>query len=236
MNIAIILAAGSGTRMGNASVPKQFLMIYNKPIVVHTIEQFEMHFDIDEIVVVTKKDYIDEIKVWIRQFDLSKVHHVVEGGDTRQASVYNGLLAIAPFAKDDDIVLIHDSARPLVNGRIISDNIEGALRYGAVDTVIPSADTIIHSQDGEKIDDVPLRKELFLGQTPQSFRYEKIIKAHQEAIKNHIENASDDAQLIRKNQGEVYLVNGDRLNFKITTFDDLMMLKALLKIGKTEVQ
>ena len=222
MNIAIILAAGSGTRMGNASVPKQFLMIYNKPIVVHTIEQFEMHFDIDEIVVVTKKDYIDEIKVWIRQFDLSKVHHVVEGGDTRQASVYNGLLAIAPFAKNDDIVLIHDSARPLVNGRIISDNIEGALRYGAVDTVIPSA--------------VPLRKELFLGQTPQSFRYEKIMKAHQEAIKNHIENASDDAQLIRKNQGEVYLVNGDRLNFKITTFDDLMMLKALLKIGKTEVQ
>lgn len=236
MNIAIILAAGSGTRMGNASVPKQFLMIYNKPIVVHTIEQFEMHFDIDEIVVVTKKDYIDEIKVWIRQFDLSKVHHVVEGGDTRQASVYNGLLAISPFAKNDDIVLIHDSARPLVNGRIISDNIEGALRYGAVDTVIPSADTIIHSQDGEKIDDVPLRKELFLGQTPQSFRYEKIMKAHQEAIKNHIENASDDAQLIRKNQGEVYLVNGDRLNFKITTFDDLMMLKALLKIGKTEVQ
>lgn len=123
-----------------------------------------------------------------------------------------------------------------MNGRIISDNIEGALRYGAVDTVIPSADTIIHSQDGEKIDDVPLRKELFLGQTPQSFRYEKIMKAHQEAIKNHIENASDDAQLIRKNQGEVYLVNGDRLNFKITTFDDLMMLKALLKIGKTEVQ
>lgn len=236
MNIAIILAAGSGTRMGNASVPKQFLMIYNKPIVVHTIEQFEMHFDIDEIVVVTKKDYIDEIKVWIRQFDLSKVHHVVEGGDTRQASVYNGLLAIASFAKDDDIVLIHDSARPLVNGRIISDNIEGALRYGAVDTVIPSADTIIHSQDGERIDDVPVRKELFLGQTPQSFRFEKIMKAHQEAIKNHIENASDDAQLIRKNQGEVYLVNGDRLNFKITTFDDLMMLKALLKIGKTEVQ
>lgn len=236
MNIAIILAAGSGTRMGNASVPKQFLMIYNKPIVVHTIEQFEMHFDIDEIVVVTKKDYIDELKVWVRQYDLTKVHHIVEGGDTRQSSVYQGLLAIRSFAKKDDIVLIHDSARPLVNGRIITENIEGALKFGAVDTVIPSADTIIHSFDGEKIDDVPVRKELYLGQTPQSFRFDLIMQAHEKALQEHVENASDDAQLIRKNHGDVYLVNGDRLNFKITTFDDLMMLKALLKIGKTEVQ
>ncbi len=236
MNIALILAAGSGTRMGNAAVPKQFLEIYNKPILVHTIEQFEMHFDIDEIIIVTRKDYIDDIKRWIRQYDLTKVHHVVEGGDTRQISVFNGLTEIKKFAKDDDIVLIHDSARPLVNSRIISDNIEGAIKYGAVDTVIPSADTIIHSKDGIVIDNVPLRKELFLGQTPQSFRLELIIAAHENANSHEIVNASDDCQLIRKNNGEVYLVPGDKLNFKITTFDDLMMLKALLKIGKTEVQ
>ena len=179
MNIAVILAAGSGTRMGNASAPKQFLTIYNKPIVVHTIEQFEMHFDIDEIVVVTKKDYMEEMKVWIRQYDLSKVHHVVEGGDSRQKSVFNGLSVVKTFAQDNDIVLIHDSARPLVNARIISDNIEGALRYGAVDTVVPSADTIIHSMNGEKINDVPVRKELFLGQTPQSFRFDVIWNAHE---------------------------------------------------------
>ena len=236
MNIALILAAGSGTRMGNGSVPKQFLEIYNKPIVVHTIEQFEMHFDIDEIVIVTKKEYIDEIKVWIRQYDLTKVHHVVEGGDSRQISVFNGLTAIKGFAKNDDIVLVHDSARPLVNARIISDNIEGALKYGAVDTVIPSADTIIHSKDGIVIDNVPLRKELFLGQTPQSFRLDLILAAHEFANANNIVDASDDCQLIRRNNGEVYLVPGDKLNFKITTFDDLMMLKALLKIGRTEVQ
>ncbi len=236
MNIALVLAAGNGTRMGNNTIPKQFLEIYNKPIVVHTIEQFEMHFDIDEIVVVTKKEYIDNIKVWIRQYDLSKVHHVIEGGDSRQISVYNGLKCIKEFAKDDDIVLIHDSARPLVNHRIISDNIEGAKKFGAVDTVIPSADTIIHSKDGIVIDDVPLRKELFLGQTPQSFKLDLIIAAHEYANKNNILEASDDCQLIRRNNGTVHLIQGDRLNFKITTFDDLMMLKALLKIGRTEVQ
>lgn len=236
MNIALILAAGNGTRMGNNTIPKQFLEIYNKPIVVHTIEQFEMHFDIDEIVVVTKKEYIDKIKIWIRQYDLSKVHHVIEGGDSRQISVYNGLKCIEKFANKDDIVLIHDSARPLVNHRIITDNINGAKTYGAVDTVIPSSDTIIHSKDGVVIDDVPLRKELFLGQTPQSFKVDLIIAAHEYANKNNITEASDDCQLIRRNSGTIHLIQGDRLNFKITTFDDLMMLKALLKIGRTEVQ
>lgn len=236
MNIALILAAGNGTRMGNNTIPKQFLEIYNKPIVVHTIEQFEMHFDIDEIVVVTKKEYIDKIKIWIRQYDLSKVHHVIEGGDSRQISVYNGLKCIEEFANKDDIVLIHDSARPLVNHRIITDNINGAKAYGAVDTVIPSSDTIIHSKDGVVIDDVPLRKELFLGQTPQSFKVDLIVAAHEYANKNNITEASDDCQLIRRNNGTIHLIQGDRLNFKITTFDDLMMLKALLKIGRTEVQ
>ena len=95
MNIALILAAGSGTRMGNTSKPKQFLPIYNKPLIVHTIEAFEMHEDIDMIVVVTNESYIDSVKVWCKQYDLGKVKYVVAGGASRQISVYNGIKFLA---------------------------------------------------------------------------------------------------------------------------------------------
>ncbi|MDD7735685.1 MAG: 2-C-methyl-D-erythritol 4-phosphate cytidylyltransferase, partial [Bacillales bacterium] len=113
MNIALILAAGSGTRMGNTSKPKQFLNIYNKPLIVHTIEAFEMHDEIDMIVIVTNDTYIDQVKIWCKQYDLGKVKSVVAGGSSRQESVYNGIQHLQQIGvKDDDIILIHDAARP----------------------------------------------------------------------------------------------------------------------------
>lgn len=235
MNIAMILGAGSGTRMGNVSTPKQFLNVYNKPLIVHTIESFEVHDDIDMIVVVTNKEYIDQVKMYVKQFDLSKVKYVVEGGDSRQKSVFHGLEKIKEFAKDDDLIIIHDAARPLISKRIISDNIKFGHEYKAVDTVIPSADTIIVSLDNKIINDVPLRKNLYLGQTPQSFEFKLIYETHLWAKENNILDASDDCQLVMKNGLDVHLVNGDKMNFKITTFDDLMMLKSMLRMGKSEV-
>ena len=237
MNIAIIVAAGSGSRMGSADKPKQFLPIYGKPLMIHTIEAFEVHDEIDAIVVVTNEAYIDQVKVWCKQYDLGKIKAVVAGGDSRQISVHNGLQAVKALSKDpkNDIVLIHDAARPLISQRIITDNIRVCEKYDAVDTVIKASDTIVRSINEVSISDIPARNELYQGQTPQSFKLSLILDAH-EYVKTHaVNNVTDDCKLVLSLGKEVRLVEGSKQNFKITTFDDLMMLKALLKIGKTEV-
>ena len=235
MNFALILAAGSGSRMGNSDRPKQFLPIYGKPLMVHTIEAFEMHDEIDGVVIVTNESYIDQVKVWCKQYDLSKVKAVVAGGNSRQISVYNGLIALKEIANDSDIVLIHDAARPLISSKIISSNIEACKKYDAVDTVIKATDTIIVSKDNETLYSIPNRSELYQGQTPQSFKLCLILEAHEKAKSNLIPNVTDDCKLVLSLGKEVHLVEGSVQNFKITTFDDLMILKALLKLGKSEV-
>ena len=236
MNIALILAAGTGSRMGNTDKPKQFLPIYGKPLMVHTIEAFEINDEVDAIVISTNEEYIDDVKVMCKQYDLSKVKAVIAGGDTRQISVFNGLQGVKSIgAKDDDVVIIHDSARPLISQKIISENIKCCKEFGAVDTVIKASDTIVHSEDGKKIKDIPIRSELYQGQTPQTFKLSIIMNAHLAVKDKNIPNVTDDTKLVLLQGIDVHLVEGDKLNFKITTFDDLMMLKALLKIGKTEV-
>ena len=236
MNIAFILAAVSGTRMGNTNKPKQFLSIYNKPLIVHTIEAFEMHDDIDMILIVTNDTYIDDVKIWCKQYDLTKVQYIVAGGSSRQESVYNGLKKLEKIGiSDEDIILIHDAARPLISQTIITDNIEACKKYQAVDTVIPSSDTIIRSVDKETICEIQKRSEQYQGQTPQSFTFKVINDAHEYAKSINNTETTDDCRLVLNMGKDVHLVNGSKLNFKITTFDDLMMLKALLKIGKTGV-
>ena len=236
MNIAMILAAGSGTRMGNTDKPKQFLSIYNKPLIVHTIEAFEMHDEIDMVIVVTNETYIDQVKIWCKQYDLGKVRYVVKGGSSRQESVYNGIKHLESIGvKEDDNILIHDAARPLISQNIISDNIIACNKFGAVDTVIPASDTIIRSLNKETLYEIQKRSELFQGQTPQSFKFGIINKAHEYAKETKNTETTDDCRLVLNIGVDVHIVNGSRLNFKITTFDDLMMLKALLKIGKSEV-
>lgn len=235
MKVALILAAGSGSRMGNADKPKQFLPIYGKPLMIHTIEAFEVHDEVDAIVIVTNESYVDQVKVWCKQYDLGKVKAVVSGGDSRQVSVYNGLKAVKAIAQDDDIILIHDAARPLISQKIITDNIKACEQYGAVDTVIKASDTIINSKDEKIIHDIPNRSELYQGQTPQTFKLSIILEAHEKAKSGLIPFVTDDAKLVLSLGKDVHLVEGSKQNFKITTFDDLMMLKALLKIGKTEV-
>ena len=236
MNIALILAAGSGTRMGNADKPKQFLPIHGKPLMVHTIEAFEINDDVDKIVIVTNEQFIDQVKVWCKQYDLGKVRDVVAGGNSRQISVYNGWKAVEELVSSpDDIIVIHDAARPLISQKIINDNIEVCKKFGAVDTVIKASDTIIRSKDNEIISDIPNRNELYQGQTPQTFKFKIIKEAHEKALKEAIPNVTDDAKLVLSFGIDVRLVEGSAQNFKITTVDDLMMLKALLKLGKTEV-
>lgn len=231
MNIGVILAGGMGSRMGMQDMPKQFIDVYGKPILVHTLEKFDNNINIDKICIVCVKDYIEDVEILVRKFEIKKVDLIVEGGSTRQESVNNALNELSRSCKEDDIVVIHDSVRPLISSRIIDDNIFCAKEYEAVDTVIPASDTIVKSVNNIDIDSIPVRKELYLGQTPQSFKFGLIKKAHENAKVNNIEDSTDDCRLVLKMNHKVNLVEGDKMNFKITSAEDLTLLKAIVKMG-----
>lgn len=227
MNIALIVAAGSGTRMGNLDCPKQFLLVNNKPILYYTVNAFETNPNIDKILIVTNKAYIKQVKNWSDQYQLTKVNYVVEGGSTRQESVFNGLKALKNAGiNENDVILIHDCARPLISQDIINNNIEACKKHDAVDTAIAASDTIMKSLNGDKIDSIPNRKELYQSQTPQTFKFGLIYKAHENAMNNE---ATDDCMLVKMAGNDIYLVNGSKLNFKITTQEDLELFKSLIK-------
>jgi 2-C-methyl-D-erythritol 4-phosphate cytidylyltransferase len=221
--------------MGIVDKPKQFIDVYGKPIIVHTIEAFDNHPEIDAMAIVCLSEWMDDLRILLRRYEINKVRWLVEGGETRQLSVYNAVKTLSQECSEDDILVVHDSVRPLVTHKIISSNIAGAKQFGAVDTVIPSADTIVKSVDREKIKEVPTRRELYQGQTPQSFRLSLLREAHQKAMAENNLNSTDDCQLVLELGEEVHLVQGEKLNFKITSFDDLLLLKAVIKLGKTEM-
>lgn len=227
MNIALILAAGSGTRMNN-ELPKQFVVINNKPLFLYSVETFQNNPDIDMIVIATNESFISHVKELTMEY--SKVEAVIAGGETRQASVYNGLKQIEKLINsENDNILIHDSARPLVSDRIISENVRACIKFGAVDTVIQASDTIINSKDNETINEILDRKEIYQTQTPQSFRFSIIKEAHERALKDNVPNVTDDCKLAMHFGVDVHFVQGDKMNFKVTTPEDLEMFKALVK-------
>jgi len=229
MNIALVLAAGSGVRM-NQNEPKQFIKVFGKPLLVYSLSAFQNNPHIDVIVIVTNKEYLTNVNELCNQYDLNKVKFIIAGGATRQESVYNGLKGIQELeVKDDDNILIHDSARPLVSQKIIDDNIKALESHDAVSTVIGVNDTIIRSEKGEKIDDVSPRKEFYQAQTPQSFKFSLILKAHENAYKNKTPDITDDAKIVLLENKDVYLVEGDKENFKITTPLDMKILETILK-------
>ena len=167
MNIALVLAAGSGTRM-NADQPKQFIVVNGKPLFIYSVEKFQNNQNIDAIVIATNKENIAKVEDLIKGY--SKVKLVIAGGETRQQSVYNGIQEIAKLiTSEKDLILIHDSARPLVSDAIIDENIALGKRYGAVDTVVQASDTIINSKNKETINETLNRSALYQAQTPQTF-------------------------------------------------------------------
>lgn len=234
MNIGVILAGGTGSRMGIADRPKQFLDIYQKPVVVHTLEAFELHEGIDVVCVVCLKDWQEDLSIWLKQYDIRKVRHIVDAGETRQQSSYNALTELQKHYTDKDIVVIHDAARPLISQRIISENIEKAMEYGACDTIIPAYDTIVRSLNGETLTDIPVRKVLYVGQTPQSFELGIILKAHERYMSlTDKPEVTDDCALVLHMEKEVGIAWGDSINLKITTFDDLLLAKSLVRAGRS---
>lgn len=230
---AAILAGGSGTRMGNSETPKQFLELGSKPILIHTIEKFCVSNCFDAVIVLCPEQ-------WVRQTrDLLKRHcplfagsvSVVAGGAARNDTVTNAIDYIeGNFEVDEDTVIVtHDAVRPFVSQRIIQENIEMARKCGACDTVIPATDTIVESRDAESISAIPDRRNLYQGQTPQSFKLRKL-KMLMESLTEDEKGILTDACKIFVLRGEeVALVRGDSSNMKITYPQDMRLARALLE-------
>lgn len=220
MNVALIVLGGEGKRMG-LTVPKQFLLHNNIPLFIYTIKKFNNHPMVDEIILVTNKDYLSFTKDEVNKYHLKKVKNIVIGGNTRMDSVMNGLSLI----NDDDIVLIHDAVRPFVSEKIITDNINECLKTGAVVTAIKETSTISSSDDGMSIKAPLDRNKTYIHQTPQTFKA-KIIKKSYQTIKN--KEFTDDATLVHELGYKVSFVDGENTNIKITKKEDLLFLSNLL--------
>jgi len=223
MNVAIIVAAGSGTRFGSP-IPKQFLEIFGKPLLIHTLERFEICAAIDEIVLVISAEEIGNFQTTAGKFNLKKLVNVIAGGKTRAESVFNGFEAVdSSRAK---IVAVHDGARPLVSSEEIAMTIEKARETGAACLVASVTDTIKEISDGKitgTIDRAKLRRAL----TPQAFRYEILKRAFAENEIN--ETVTDECSLVEKLGYEISIVEGSAKNIKVTTKEDFVLAESFLK-------
>lgn len=226
MNIAVIFAGGVGKRMNSKAKPKQFLEIHGKPVIIHTIEHFENHPEIDKICVVSVPEWLDYLKNLLNKFGLQKVKWVIAGGETALDSQFNGLRAIQE--EKESIVLIHDGVRPLINEKIISDCIENVKKYGSAITVAPATETIIReNSDGNIISTIP-RSECVLARAPQCFMLEDILTVHEESIANGDHNFIDSASMMLHFGHVIHTVQGPMENIKVTTPADFYICRALL--------
>lgn len=236
MNIAVIFAGGVGSRMHSKERPKQFLEMYNKPIIIHTLEHFEYHRDIDTIVVVCIESWIPYLKNILYKFRIEKVKLIVPGGDTGQLSIYNGLKAAKKIAGDEkSIVLIHDGVRPLIGEKLITDNINSVLKYGSAITTAKVKETIlvVNEQDST-IDYVPSRNNSRVAKAPQSFWLDDILSAHEKALSEGINNCIDSCTMMQKYGFALHLIDGPSANIKITTPEDFYTMRAILEAKENE--
>jgi len=229
MNIALILAAGSSHRF-NADMPKQFYEIDGKPLIWYAINSFQTAASIDLIAVVCKEEHTAYLSKLIQDSGFSKAKHLIIGGETRKGSSFNGVKFLKTIAADDDIVLIHDAARPLVSESVIDACIKMAKEHNAATVAIPADDTTSVSFDGQFIGFIPERKNVYRIQTPQAFKLGMIYIAHH-LLQDDVE-ATDDAQLIFKTCMPVYLVRGDKKSIKVTSLEDVYYLQALVHGSK----
>lgn len=229
-NVAIIFAGGSGARMG-AGIPKQFIEVNGKPIIIHTLEIFEDHPSIDEIYVACKEDCIKQLEKYCRRFLITKVAKIVPGGATGQDSIYNALCAAKENNDGDTIVLIHDGVRPCITKDVINANIQSVKEHGSAITCTALYETPVTSHDGYTIDDVPDRSKFFTAQAPQSFRLGDVLSAHEKTRKVNPDYSGivDTCSLMKSLGIDVKLISGPRGNIKVTTPEDIYTFRALIE-------
>lgn len=233
MNIAIVIAGGSGHRMGQ-DIPKQFINVYDKPVIIYTLESFQKHPQIDAIEVVCIDGWHDVLKAYAKQFGITKLKWVVNGGQTGQESIRNGVYNLEGVLKDDDIVIIHDGIRPLVDESVLSDVILKCNRYGNAVTSMPYNEQIFVIDDEISTVKYIPRETLRRVSTPQAYKFGKVDKAYHEAFEKKIGiYGSSYTNTMMVELGErLYFAAGSDKNIKLTTKDDLEMFKAYLKSDK----
>ena len=233
MNIALIIAGGSGNRMGQ-DIPKQFIHIDGAPIVIHTMMCFQRHPDIQQIAIVCLKGWETVLQSYANQLNITKLKHIFPGGDSGMESIHNGIYGLLEAGCDDeDLVLIHDAVRPLLSQDIISGNIATCKAYGYAVTGIKCREAILESEDGFSTSTSIPRDRLIRTQTPQTFRLKNIISAHEEAKEKGITNSVASCTLCAELGNRVmHLVPGSEKNIKVTTVEDLEILKALMHTSK----
>lgn len=229
MNFALILAGGLGTRMGSTQKPKQFLNIGNKPILIHTIEKFSVFDDFEKIILLTPKEWLKYTNDLINEYNFNNVV-VIEGGELRIDTINNGMEYILDnYGGEDHIIVTHDAVRPFITHRIIKDNIKKANEFGACNTMISSTDTIVESKDNRLISDIPERKYMYQGQTPQSFNLNKLKSFYDALNDTEKQKLTDACKVFIMNGEDVAIVEGDVSNIKITYSFDLSVANFILE-------
>ncbi len=228
MNIALLTAAGTGTRM-HQDIPKQFIHVDNKPVIIHTMEAFQNHPSIDAIIVVTLDSWKEVLWAYAKQFNITKLQWVVPGGETGQDSIRNGMDKLKEVFPDEDVtIMVHDGNRPLVSSEIISDSLATFAKCGNAVAVIPCTEVVFESEDGLSSHVSTEREKLFRTQTPHTYKLDDLLWAHDEAKRRGIKGTAASCMLMKELGKETYFSKGSEENIKITTLDDLRIFKALL--------
>lgn len=231
MNIALIIAGGSGQRM-QQEIPKQFLNVNDKPVIIYTLEAFQSHPDIDKIGVVCLDGWHDILRAYARQYRIDKLDWIVSGGENGQGSIRNGVFEAEQRYGGDDIILVHDAIRPMVSHEIISDCIVQCKKHGSAIVVTPCNTVVLRRGEGESSGEVVLRDQLAITQTPQAFPIRKLADAHRRALELGITNSVASCTMMIELGEQVHFSIGAETNIKLTTPDDLKIFKALLAIRK----
>ena len=226
-NIALIIAGGSGARM-HQSIPKQFLSVNERPVIIYTLEAFQRHADIDAIAVVCIEGWEQVLWAYAKQFNIEKLKYVVPGGKNGQDSIRNGVFELEKHYGPEDIVLIHDSIRPMVSADIISDCIVKTKKFGCAIATIPCAEAMLQTEDGLSSTGSYPRDHLKRTQTPQGFPLGKICDLHRRALEKGITNSVASCTLMIEMGEQVHFSMGSEKNIKLSTVDDIDIFKALL--------
>lgn len=232
-NIALIIAGGVGNRM-HQDIPKQFLTVNEKPVIVYTLEAFQNHPQIDAIAVVCISGWEEMLWAYAKQFNITKLKHIVLGGDNGQGSIRNGVFELEKHYDPKDLILIHDAIRPMISEEIISDNIRVALKYGNATTVIPCAEAMIQTDDGHMSVGSYPRDRLKRSQTPQAFHIGDLADLHRRALEAGITNSVASCTLMIEMGEQIYFSAGSEKNIKLTTVEDIDIFKALLAAKRAE--
>lgn len=227
MNYALIFAGGTGSRMNSKTLPKQFLELHGKPIIIYTIELFEEHPDIDGIVVVCLEKYIPYLEKLLKRFQITKVQAIVPGGDNGQESIYHGVRKLHEICPEDSIVLVHDGVRPLIDEDTITANIECARQNGNAITTSHAIETVVLCNDEGQIVQIADRSHCEMARAPQTFILKELYDCHQRAIKENIHSFIDSASLMRYYGATLHTVEGPADNIKITTPPDFYIFRAI---------